>query len=194
MDELPRSSGGKLAKGQLREERRGPVRSGPMSVAFITGAGRGQGRAHARHARPAGLRHRRARRAEGADHAAVRDRHRSRPGADLRAGARGRAAGHRRRRRRAPARPTSSLRVQVATRDLGGLDVAIANAGICSFARFDDITDEQWDEMQAVNLGGVFRPCGRRFRPCGRRAPAGCWRPRRWPAAAARRTSATTRR
>jgi SDR family mycofactocin-dependent oxidoreductase len=47
--------------------------------------------------------------------------------------------------------------VQAARDELGGLDVAIANAGICSFASFDDITDVQWEEMQAVNLGGVFR-------------------------------------
>jgi NAD(P)-dependent dehydrogenase (short-subunit alcohol dehydrogenase family) len=49
------------------------------------------------------------------------------------------------------------LAVQMAITDFGSLDVAIANAGICTFARFDDITDEQWDEMQAVNLGGVFK-------------------------------------
>jgi SDR family mycofactocin-dependent oxidoreductase len=49
------------------------------------------------------------------------------------------------------------LAVQMAISDFGSLDVAIANAGICTFARFDDITDEQWDEMQAVNLGGVFK-------------------------------------
>ena len=47
--------------------------------------------------------------------------------------------------------------VRVATDELGGLDVVIANAGICSFASFEDITDDQWEEMQAVNLGGVFR-------------------------------------
>jgi SDR family mycofactocin-dependent oxidoreductase len=41
--------------------------------------------------------------------------------------------------------------------ELGGLHVVVANAGICSFASFEDITDEQWDEMITVNLGGVFR-------------------------------------
>ncbi len=47
--------------------------------------------------------------------------------------------------------------VVIAKKELGGLDVVIANAGICSFASFEDITDTQWDEMQAVNLGGIFR-------------------------------------
>jgi SDR family mycofactocin-dependent oxidoreductase len=47
--------------------------------------------------------------------------------------------------------------VRIAKEQLGGLDVVIANAGICSFAPFEQITDVQWDEMQAVNLGGVFR-------------------------------------
>jgi SDR family mycofactocin-dependent oxidoreductase len=47
--------------------------------------------------------------------------------------------------------------VQTAVSELGSLDVAIANAGICDFAAFDEITDEQFDQMVAVNLGGVFR-------------------------------------
>ena len=46
---------------------------------------------------------------------------------------------------------------RTAVSELGGLDVVIAQAGICSFASFEDITDAQWDEMLAVNLGGVFR-------------------------------------
>jgi SDR family mycofactocin-dependent oxidoreductase len=44
-----------------------------------------------------------------------------------------------------------------AATELGDLSVVVANAGICSFASFEDITDEQWDEMIAVNLTGVFR-------------------------------------
>lgn len=47
--------------------------------------------------------------------------------------------------------------VSTAKEQLGGLDAVIANAGICNFAKFEEITDVQWDEMQAVNLGGVFR-------------------------------------
>jgi SDR family mycofactocin-dependent oxidoreductase len=54
----------------------------------------------------------------------------------------------------------STVALQEAVRSaaaLGDLSVVVANAGICSFASFEDITDEQWDEMIAVNLGGVFR-------------------------------------
>ncbi|MCW2581430.1 MAG: family mycofactocin-dependent oxidoreductase [Klenkia sp.] len=40
---------------------------------------------------------------------------------------------------------------------LGGLDVVSANAGVFSTARFEDLTDDQWDDMIGVNLTGVFR-------------------------------------
>jgi len=55
-------------------------------------------------------------------------------------------------------RSTAALQGAVtAAAELGELSVVVANAGICSFARFEEITDEQWDEMIAVNLSGVFR-------------------------------------
>jgi len=55
-------------------------------------------------------------------------------------------------------RSTAALQSAVAAAtELGDLSVVVANAGICSFATFEDITDEQWDEMISVNLGGVFR-------------------------------------
>ena len=55
-------------------------------------------------------------------------------------------------------RSTSTLQQAVsAAAELGDLSVVVANAGICSFASFEEITDEQWDEMITVNLGGVFR-------------------------------------
>lgn len=41
--------------------------------------------------------------------------------------------------------------------ELGRLDIAIANAGILSLALVEDITDDMWDEMIAVNLTGVFK-------------------------------------
>jgi len=40
---------------------------------------------------------------------------------------------------------------------LGKLDIVAANAGICSFAPADELTDEMWDEMIATNLTGVFK-------------------------------------
>lgn len=40
--------------------------------------------------------------------------------------------------------------------ELGGLDVVIANAGICTGSRFVDISLEQWDETIGVNLTGTF--------------------------------------
>ena len=127
-----------------------------MSVAFITGAGRGQGRAHA--VTLAG---------RGYDVVALDAPqglttlpYETASEADLeQTCALVREAGRRAIAIAGDVRKTADIEraVQAATGELGGLDVAIANAGICSFARFDDITDEQWEEMQAVNLGGVFR-------------------------------------
>lgn len=39
---------------------------------------------------------------------------------------------------------------------LGGLDICVANAGVCAFGAFWEITDEMWNDMIAVNLTGVF--------------------------------------
>jgi SDR family mycofactocin-dependent oxidoreductase len=39
---------------------------------------------------------------------------------------------------------------------LGGLDVVVANAGICTGSRFVDISLEQWEETISVNLTGTF--------------------------------------
>ncbi|MGB8652564.1 MAG: mycofactocin-coupled SDR family oxidoreductase [Mycobacteriales bacterium] len=39
---------------------------------------------------------------------------------------------------------------------LGGLDVVIANAGICTGSRFVDLSLEQWQDTIDVNLGGTF--------------------------------------
>lgn len=42
--------------------------------------------------------------------------------------------------------------------DLGSLDIVCANAGIVGFADNSwSLTEEQWDEMIAVNLSGVWR-------------------------------------
>lgn len=41
----------------------------------------------------------------------------------------------------------------------GRLDVVVSNAGIHKVTAFDAISDEEWDEMLAVNLTGSFRVC-----------------------------------
>lgn len=42
---------------------------------------------------------------------------------------------------------------------LGGIDILVANAGICEPAHFLDITEESWDRHIDINLKGVFL-CG----------------------------------
>ena len=41
--------------------------------------------------------------------------------------------------------------------EFGKIDILIANAGIWTMAPFWELTDEQWEEMIAVNLTGVWR-------------------------------------
>lgn len=41
--------------------------------------------------------------------------------------------------------------------ELGKIDALIANAGIWTQAPFYELTDDQWEEMIAVNLSGVWR-------------------------------------
>jgi SDR family mycofactocin-dependent oxidoreductase len=41
--------------------------------------------------------------------------------------------------------------------ELGRLDIAVANAGVCGFGKTWELTDEQWDEMIGVDLTGVFK-------------------------------------
>jgi len=41
--------------------------------------------------------------------------------------------------------------------ELGGLDIVVANAGINSWNRFWEMPDEQWQTMLDVNLTGVWR-------------------------------------
>ena len=40
---------------------------------------------------------------------------------------------------------------------LGGLDIMVANAGVCGFGTFWEITDEMWDDMIATDLTGAFK-------------------------------------
>ena len=46
--------------------------------------------------------------------------------------------------------------VQHASRELGGVDVLVANAGALLHARLEETTDALWDEMMRVNLNGAF--------------------------------------
>ena len=41
--------------------------------------------------------------------------------------------------------------------ELGRLDIAVANAGVCGFGKLWELTDAQWDEMIGVDLSGVFK-------------------------------------
>ena len=49
--------------------------------------------------------------------------------------------------------------VERAISELGRIDILVANAGIESFGKTWELTDEQWDEMVAVNLTGVWKSC-----------------------------------
>jgi len=43
--------------------------------------------------------------------------------------------------------------------EFGGIDALINNAGIAQQTLFTDLTEQQWDEMFAVNVKGVFHCC-----------------------------------
>ncbi|RWX75915.1 SDR family oxidoreductase [Neorhizobium lilium] len=60
---------------------------------------------------------------------------------------------------------------QAAEEAFGGADILVNNAGIMSLAPIADVTDEQFETMVSVNLGGVFRGLregARRLRQGGR--------------------------
>ena len=126
-------------------------------VAFITGAARGQGRAHA-------IRLARA----GADIIAldicapVSDSI-SYPAAtpdDLAETARAvEAEGRKMLARAVDIRDDAGLRQLVAdgVEQFGRLDILVANAGVLSWGRIWELTDEQWDAVIGVNLSGTWR-------------------------------------
>jgi 3-oxoacyl-[acyl-carrier protein] reductase len=62
-----------------------------------------------------------------------------------------------------PADVSQSKEVQAAVEGTatiyGGLDILSCNAAIQIFRRFDELTEEEWDRQQAVNLKGMFLCC-----------------------------------
>ncbi len=126
-------------------------------VAFVTGAARGQGRAHA--VRLA---------AEGADVIAldicapVSDTVTYAPATpeDLRETVRlVEAQGRKVLAREADVRDDAAVRQLVADgiEQFGRLDVVVANAGVLGWGRVWELTDEQWDTVIGVNLTGTWR-------------------------------------
>lgn len=47
--------------------------------------------------------------------------------------------------------------VAQAIAELGRIDIVLANAGICGFGAFAEISDEMWDDMIGTDLTGVFK-------------------------------------
>jgi SDR family mycofactocin-dependent oxidoreductase len=127
-------------------------------VALVTGAARGQGRSHA--VRLA---------AEGADILAVdicapvdHVAYATATPDDLATTARlVEEAGARVVTRTVDIRDAGALGVAVAegAAALGGLDVVVANAGVCSIQRWDEVTPEVWDTVVGVNLTGAWNTC-----------------------------------
>jgi len=42
---------------------------------------------------------------------------------------------------------------------LGRLDISVANAGVCSIQRWDEVTPGLWDTVVGINLTGVWNTC-----------------------------------
>jgi SDR family mycofactocin-dependent oxidoreductase len=41
--------------------------------------------------------------------------------------------------------------------EFGGIDILVANAAVCGYYAFGEITDATWDDMIATNLSGTFK-------------------------------------
>ncbi|UOW00269.1 mycofactocin-coupled SDR family oxidoreductase [Agrococcus sp. SCSIO52902] len=128
-------------------------------VAFITGAARGQGRSHAIRLAQ-----------EGADIIAIdiceaipENRYPPSTEEDLAETVRAVEALDRRIvAEKADVRDFEQLRAVVdkGVAELGRLDIVAANAGIAgAFNKAEDIPDDEWANMQDINLSGVWRTC-----------------------------------
>jgi SDR family mycofactocin-dependent oxidoreductase len=127
-------------------------------VAVVTGAARGQGRSHA--VRLA---------AEGADLLAldlcadIDDvPYPMATPADLEETARLVAAtGARVVTSRADVRDPDAMAAAVThgVRELGRLDIVVANAGVCTVQRWDEVTPAVWDAVVGINLSGTWNTC-----------------------------------
>ena len=125
-------------------------------IAFITGGARGQGRAHAIALAEA-----------GADVVAcdIADQIASVPypmatAADLgETEALVRKLGRQCLAIKADVRDTAQMEdvVAQAIATFGPIDICVANAGVCGFAPFWEISDAMWDDMLATDLTGVFK-------------------------------------
>lgn len=62
--------------------------------------------------------------------------------------------------------------MQAALTAFGGIDVLVNNAGVTLWGQFQDVTEEEWDRLFAVNVKGVFHCC-RAVLPAMLRAKSG---------------------
>jgi len=46
--------------------------------------------------------------------------------------------------------------VHTTVEEFGQVDIVVANAAVCGFCPFEDLTDQQWDDMIGTNLTGTF--------------------------------------
>ncbi len=47
--------------------------------------------------------------------------------------------------------------VATAIEEFGRIDILVANHGVIAYGRVDDLSDELWDDVLAVNLTGIFK-------------------------------------